>query len=341
MDAHALLEPLARLHDLIGQGVVTACASRETRDLAAVASDEEGDTIYEIDRVSEAELLAGVAELAALAPIVLVAEGIGERVLPDGTAPDAAVWRVIVDPIDGTRGLMYQKRSGWILTAVAPERGPATRLSDVVLAVQTEIPLLKQHLYDRLWAVRGDGAHGERHNRLTGTSEALALRPSTATDLAHGFGQVARFFPGGRDVLAAIDDEIAAVTAGEAAPGKARCYEDQYVSSAGQLYELIVGHDRFVADLRPLLRKVTAARGEHPGICSHPYDLATALIAEEAGVVLTDPRGGALDFPLDLDTDVGWVGYANDALRRLIEPVLHDSLIRRNLLGHPSSSQQD
>ncbi|MDP6423325.1 MAG: inositol monophosphatase family protein, partial [Planctomycetota bacterium] len=215
MDAHALLEPLARLHDLIGQGVVTACASRETRDLAAVASDEEGDTIYEIDRVSEAELLAGVAELAALAPIVLVAEGIGERVLPDGTAPDAAVWRVIVDPIDGTRGLMYQKRSGWILTAVAPERGPATRLSDVVLAVQTEIPLLKQHLYDRLWAVRGDGAHGERHNRLTGTSEALALRPSTATDLAHGFGQVARFFPGGRDVLAAIDDEIAAVTAGE------------------------------------------------------------------------------------------------------------------------------
>ena len=37
-------------------------------------------------------------------------------------------WRVIVDPIDGTRGLMYQKRSAWILTGVAPNRGPGTSL---------------------------------------------------------------------------------------------------------------------------------------------------------------------------------------------------------------------
>ena len=44
-------------------------------------------------------------------------------VLPEGTPEADAVWRVIVDPIDGTRGLMYQKRSAWILTGVAPNRG--------------------------------------------------------------------------------------------------------------------------------------------------------------------------------------------------------------------------
>ena len=35
--------------------------------------------------------------------------------------------------------------------------GPCT-LADIELAVQTEIPLVKQHLSDELWAVRGQGA---------------------------------------------------------------------------------------------------------------------------------------------------------------------------------------
>ena len=61
-----------------------------------------------------------------------------------------AAWRIIVDPIDGTRGLMYQKRSAWILTGVAPNRGSSTSLRDIVLAVQTEIPLVKQHLADQV-----------------------------------------------------------------------------------------------------------------------------------------------------------------------------------------------
>ena len=34
-------------------------------------------------------------------------------------------WVIIVDPIDGTRGLMYQKRPAWILTGVAAGPGAA------------------------------------------------------------------------------------------------------------------------------------------------------------------------------------------------------------------------
>ena len=61
---------------------------------------------------------------------------------------------------------MYQKRSGWILTAVAPNRGPATSLQDVVLAVQTEIPLRKQHQSDQLIAVKGEGMTAHRDDRF-------------------------------------------------------------------------------------------------------------------------------------------------------------------------------
>src|SRR6185503_7687011 len=187
--------------------------------------------------------------------------------------------RINVDPIDGTRGLMYQKRSAWVLTGLAPNRGPATALRDVVLAVQTEIPLVKQHLSDTLWAVRGEGAQAERWNRLSGERAPLTLRPSTAGTIAHGFAQVSRFFPGGRAELAAIDDEMVAAVLGPVTPGKAQCFEDQYICSAGQLYELMAGHDRFVADLRPLMEGLLAGRGQALGICCHPYDLCTELIA--------------------------------------------------------------
>src|SRR2546429_5312317 len=63
-------------------------------------------------------------------PIVLIAEGLptGKLVLPLGTQEEKAIWRIIVDPIDGTRGLMYQKRSAWVLTGVAPDR-KSTRLN--------------------------------------------------------------------------------------------------------------------------------------------------------------------------------------------------------------------
>jgi fructose-1,6-bisphosphatase/inositol monophosphatase family enzyme len=77
----------------------------------------------------------------------------------------AARFQIIVDPIDGTRGLMYQKRSGWVLTGVAPNNGHETNLADIELAIQTEIPLNKQNLCDVVWAQRGSGASAERYDR--------------------------------------------------------------------------------------------------------------------------------------------------------------------------------
>ena len=143
---------------------------------------------------------------------------------------------------------------------------------------------------------------------------------------------MSRFFPGARDVLAAIDDEVASVVLGPPAKGKAACFEDQYISTGGQLYELMIGHDRYVADLRALLEGVFADRGLPHPLCCHPYDLCTILIAEELGLSITGPTGAPLDAPLDLASDVAWIGYANDALRRTVEPALLDALRRRGLL---------
>src|SRR5262249_17199057 len=158
--------------------------------------------------------------------------------------------------IDGTRGLMYQKRSAWVLTGVAPNRGRGTSLQDILLAVQTEIPLTKQHLSDQLWAIKGSGAVAERYNRLTGERVRFQPQPSRANTIGHGFATIARFFPGAREELASIDEEIVRAALGPVQHGKAHCFEDQYISTGGQLYELMTGHDRFIADLRPLMEQV-------------------------------------------------------------------------------------
>lgn len=338
---HPLLAPIRAVHRAIRDGVLAACRARAPGRLSEVVADGEGDTIYAVDRVSEALLVDGLgAHAAAVGGIVLVAEGIsgGQLTLPEGRGESACRYRVIVDPIDGTRSLMYQKRSAWVLTGVAENRGAATRLSDVELAVQTELPLLKQYQADELWAVRGQGARGERVDLIRGTAEPLTLEPSESRTLAHGYGMISRLFPGARDVLAAIDEEIVDAVLGPPASRKARCFEDQYPSTGGQLYELMAGHDRFIADLRPLLAPVLAERGLPPALCCHPYDICTALIAEELGVFVRHPEGGRFDCSLDIDEDVAWVGYANRDLLETIEPVLIAALERRGLLRHPASA---
>ena len=326
--AEGLLEPILALHDSIRDTVVDACTRQTPEQLAinATGSSDAGDTIYAIDRVGQEALVRGLSELARNEPVCVVAEGIPDPlILPRGARESDCRWRLLVDPLDGTRGLMYQKRSAWILTGVAPNRGAATRLSDIVLTVQTEIPLLKQHLSDQLWASRGAGVEARRWNRVSAKAEPLTLRRSGAVTIAHGFATVVRFFPGAREILGAIDDEVVQALV-KPEPRRASCFEDQYASTGGELYELIAGHDRFVADLRPLVKSAS------PPLCCHPYDLCTALIAREAGVIITDPSGAAVDAPLDLTTDVAWVGYANEALRHAIEPVLQGALRRRGLL---------
>jgi len=322
------------LHEDMRDQVVAASEREDVEQMSRVVADGPGDTTFEIDRVTEEELIGRFEELARERSLVLISEGLepaGGLALPRGIRPEDAELRVIVDPVDGSRGLMYQKRSAWILTGVAPNRGSATTLADVELAVMTEIPTLKQHLCDSLWAASGGGASGERLNRFTGERSPLAPRPSGADTMAQGFGGLARFTPGARAELAAVDDRVHELVLGPVQKGKAQAFEDQYISTGGQLYELMMGHDRWVADLRPLVEPVLRKRGLELGLCCRPYDLCTELVAREAGVLVGDERGRGLSAPLDTTTDVAWVGYANAGIRDRVAPALLAALRERGL----------
>jgi fructose-1,6-bisphosphatase/inositol monophosphatase family enzyme len=291
--------PDPRLLCALGDHVRDLVVGARGIDMAAVEGRTSADTIYAIDRVADDALVGWFEE--HWPDVELVSEGLETPVLI-GADP---TWTVIVDSIDGTRGLMYDKRPAWCLAAAAPRGGS---LRDVVAVAMTELPTTKQGFADQLSATRGGGVVADRVDVRDGTRRPLAVQPSTATDLEHGFATIAKFFPPGKAKLAALEGELFARL------GSRNVFDDEYISSGGQLHELATGRDRFVADLRPLVDPAAFA--------CHPYDVCTAMVLEEAGGVVTDPWGDVLDVPLDTTTGVAWAGYANPALAARIGPIL-------------------
>lgn len=297
-------------------------------DAADVVRDGAGDTIFRLDCAAEEILLAWAEQEARVQPLTLIAEGLAPDGVRFGTGESQV--RVLIDPIDGTRGLMFDKRSAWFLAAVAPDRGPGTRLTDLTHAVMVELPTSRQQRADVLWATRGGGMSGQREDLVHRTSRPLAPAPSRAEDLRHGFATVCAYFPGGKPLAAELEERLLARVHGAWNPDKAEFYCDQYISTGGQLAELILGRDRFVLDLRPWLHRKLGVRSS---LCARPYDICTALVATEAGCIVTAPDGSPLDAPLDLTTDVAFVGYANRALQARVQPALDAVLAELQLTG--------
>jgi fructose-1,6-bisphosphatase/inositol monophosphatase family enzyme len=303
-----------------------AAAVRSGQDLRAPVAQEGGDTVFAIDRHVEPVIEREIETWPTVCkPLLLIAEGFGDdgrRVF--GPADQPLRYRLLIDPIDGTRSLMYDKRSAWFLAAVTADSGEATRLSDSFAAAMVELPTSKQGWCDSYTAVAGEPAQGRRSRLEGGEWYPLPPRPSASADLRVGFGHVTSFFPGTKVLAAELMERIAAKTLGPAPPGQALIFDDQYICSGGQMAELIAGHDRFCCDLRPLFYDILARRSGMVirGLECHPYDVAALLVAKQAGVVITDGFGAPLDCPLDVRTGVHWCGFANPSIAKQVLPVI-------------------
>ncbi len=323
---------LCRLQDAILAHVGAAQERETTKTLSGVAEVTVADTIYAIDKVSEEAILAFFEEhWPRHWPVEVVMEGLEEHgpvTFPKGTAVTDTRFKCILDPIDGTREIMHDKRSAWALAGLAPQRGTATTIAEIQVAAMTELPPTKQDWADQLSAVRGRGLVAERFHRRTGERKPVVLRPLQSTDVRHGFATFTRFFPGGKSFLCEVEETFWQEVYGEALPPV--IFEDQYITTGGQFYEIIAGHDHFVADLRPPLFEKLGLRKT---LVCHPYDVAAALLMAEAGAIVEKPDGSPLDAPLDTTTPVTWVAFSNAALAERLRPILRRVLAR--FLGTP------
>jgi fructose-1,6-bisphosphatase/inositol monophosphatase family enzyme len=322
---HQMRRLLCQLQDTIRDTLLSARDSQASADFARVASVTAADTIYQVDKISEEAILDWFeSHWPDRWPVELVMEGgEGEAVtFPSGTPLTKTEFKCLLDPIDGTRNLMYDKRSAWVLAAVAPQRGRKTHLGDLVVAAMTELPTSKQWAADQVSGIKGCGPQGlvaERVDVRGGGRTRFTPRPSSATDFKHGFASLARFFPEGKALLAQVEEGLWDALYGLGSNASPLVFDDQYIATGGQIYELLVGHDRMLGDLRP---QAFQKLGLVSSLVCHPYDICTALLLEEAGGVVETPEGKALRAPMDTTSAVAWMGYANPGLASKVRPVL-------------------
>ena len=320
-----LREKLCALGGAVRDAVLEGRRRSAAEELSKVAGSGGGDTIYAVDKFGEEAVGEWFrTNWPADMPVQVVMEGIeGEWCFPEGTAAAKTDWKCIIDPIDGTRGLMYDKRSAWSLAGVAPQRGEETMLSGIVAAAMTEIPVSKQWRADQFSATREGGVRGISFDVLRGGGAELLATPSQARDFRHGFASLAKFFPEGRTLTSQIEERIWDELVGLNASASPEVFDDQYLSTGGQFHELLAGRDRMVGDIRPLVFRALDMDGS---LACHPYDACAWLVLERAGVVFEHPLGGFPDAPLDTGSGVAWVGYANAALAEAMRPVLQKTL---------------
>ena len=325
-----LRQSLCALQRVTLEAILKERASRTTDQLAAITEETAADVIYGIDTIADQAIFKWFEEnWPAKWPVQIIMEGLDDAhtlCFPLGSKIEDTTLKCIIDPIDGTRGIMYDKRAAWILAGIAPQRGKENTLADIVVSAMTEVPTTRQWRADQVSATRGGGMQATAFDiRNDFTQSPVDLQPSQASEVRHAFGTICRFFPAGSTLLSQIEEQLWEQLYGDSSDGTPLVFNDQYISTGGQFYEILSGHDRFIADVRPIVFRVQDIEGN---LCAHPYDVCCALILEEAGCVVEHPDGSALNCPLDTTSSVNWVAYANEALADHIRPALQTVLGR-------------
>jgi len=121
-------------------------AASRVDELAAV-SRESGRTTrsIEIDRDIEVRIVDFFEKRMRAETIAVAARDgrirrtAGARIHSEAGKSATPEFTILMDPLDGTRGLMYGKRSAWMLAGAARGDDASLTLRDIFLAVQTEI----------------------------------------------------------------------------------------------------------------------------------------------------------------------------------------------------------
>ena len=281
---------------------------RRTRDVVRgsaeagdqrVARTEGGDDVFGVDARAEDVLVAGFAAIGERWPGTAIIEGFDA---PVTVGDPGGPWRYIVDPVDGTRPYLAGKRSAWVLLGAGRE---ARTLEDLEVGAMVEIPTRWAAQGRVAWATTGDRAATVEVDDLLGTAAPvpLVIEPKPDGDLARTFVTVVRLLPGSHGPIGAwADAHLAGL----------EVYDDLVPCSAQHLWGVASGSDAAVLDARPLF---------HPaGLATHPYDLASLVVARAAGAIVEALPPGPLTAPLDTDTPVAWAAYANDEIATRLRP---------------------
>ena len=288
------------------------------REVSGTAAS--GDATFAIDEIAE-DAIVSFIEREKLS-VAYYSEDKG--LIEFGSSPDAVL---VIDPIDGTRPAMAGFEQCVVSVAWA-DYAPDVTMGNVRFGCIGEI---KND--DLFWAERGHGAHWIGSD---GAEKAPRLLPVTKLSKAPlTFEVVARPFEWIGTALGEIVD-ASSMTGG--------CF--LFNSTAFSLTRLMTGQLAASMDVgNRILRDFPESRarflelGFGKPIGLFPYDIAAAaLIAQEAGAVVTDAYGNSLDGTRLLDTTEGNLQSILSASNAGLHDALQAALERG--LGRLASRQE-
>src|SRR5262249_12087820 len=126
VDASRIVPRLRDLQGNLRAALRAHMLAQQPKVWSRTVRDDAGDTIFGIDVAAEEQLLEQCAAWGKEQHFVLIGEGLEQGGVEFGRPGRGGPrFRLLVDPIDGTRGLMFDKRSAWCLMGVAPDHGPS------------------------------------------------------------------------------------------------------------------------------------------------------------------------------------------------------------------------
>jgi myo-inositol-1(or 4)-monophosphatase len=267
-DGRALVERLAcELRDKVAPELGSHAGRAHAGDGAG------GDVTFAIDEVAESELERWISEHAPNVAFYSEDRGLVE---PAG----AAEYVLVVDPIDGTRPAMAGFESACTSVALAPLGADANpRMGDVSAAAIVEIKSGAKFV-----AGRGQGLESD-----------VPVVLSPATDLSRLFWTYGFRGRPARATVEVLGDliDLSSVGGGTFDLGSATYDMTRVVT--GQLDAYVEPGPRMVEEIGGM-RAAFEAVGDGAVLNNSPYDLAAAaLICTEAGAIVTDASGSALD----------------------------------------------
>lgn len=282
---------LARALVEVGRDVRRAVGDRRGAGDGDVVRTAGGDDVFGVDARADEVLLDSIQRrCGARWPGSIVVEGFDEPIeVGGGRGP----WRYLADPVDGSRGWLWGKRSAYVLLGAGRD---AEVLDDLEVGACVELPTARAALALSAAAVRGHGVEAfDDLVAVGGVARPVELAPLEGELQDHSFVTVASYAVGTMGRLGAWQDAVL---------DGLHVYDDPYICSGGLLVEVAAGRQAAVLDPRPAVV---------PGsMATHPYDLAAWLVAAEAGVVVECLDGTPLRVPLDTSTPVAWAAYANE-----------------------------
>jgi myo-inositol-1(or 4)-monophosphatase len=231
-----------------------------------------GDVTFAIDADAEAFLEAFVAERAPATAVYSEDRGLVEP------ASGRAEHVLVVDPIDGTRPALAGFEAACVSVALAPAH-PEPTMGDVLVGCVVEIKS-----GERFLAVRGQGLDA-----------SVPVRLSPTTDLDRLFWTYGLRGRPARPTVEVLGDLIDRSSVGGATFELGSATYDMTRVLTGQLDAYLEPGPRLIDEVPGMRAQFERVGGGHV-LNNSPYDLAAAVLcAREAGAIVTDAAGRALD----------------------------------------------